>query len=178
MLSSRTAWSGMTLLLVPAWTLPTVSTAISPGATSRDTTVCSRTMIMAASTTGSTVFCGMEPWPPRPYTVTLMLSAADMNGPGRVRTVPAMPGSTCWARATSGPGMRLSRPSSTMSWAPSPVSSAGWNSGDQRAVPAVAVVGHELGHAEQAGHVHVVAAGVHRPAPRGRWRRCAVTVLA
>ncbi len=119
----------MMLLLVPAFTLPTVTTAMSPGATSRDTTVCSRTTIMAASTTGSTVFCGVEPCPPRPYTVTLRLSAADMNGPGRVRTVPAIPGSRCWASATSGTGMRLNSPSSTMSWAPSPVSSAGWNSG-------------------------------------------------
>ena len=118
----------MTLLLVPAWQLPTVTTATSPGVTSRDTMVCSRTMIMAASTTGSTVFCGAAPWPPRPYTVILMLSAAAMNGPERVRTVPAMPDSRCWASATSGTGRRLNRPSSTISWAPSPVSSAGWNS--------------------------------------------------
>ena len=83
---------------------------------------------MAASTTGSTVFCGAAPWPPRPYTVTLMLSAADMNGPGHVATVPAMPGSRCCASATSGTGMRVNRPSSTISCAPSPVSSAGWNS--------------------------------------------------
>src|SRR5208282_1754130 len=83
----------MTLLLVPAWTLPTVTMAISPGVTSRDTTVCSRTMIMAASTTGSMPFCGRAPWLPRPYTVTLMLSSADINGPEHVPTVPAMPGS-------------------------------------------------------------------------------------
>src|SRR6185437_11641458 len=74
----------MTLLLVPAWQLPTVSTAVSPGATPRDTTVCSRTMTIAASTTGSMVFCGMEPWPPRPYTVMFMLSAADRHAPGAV----------------------------------------------------------------------------------------------
>ncbi len=85
----------MTLLLLPAWQLPTVRTAVSPGATSRDTIVCSRTMIIAASTTGSTVFWGIEPWPPRPYTVILTLSAADRAGPERVPTVPAMPGSTC-----------------------------------------------------------------------------------
>jgi len=90
--------------------------------------VCSRTTIMAAITTGSMEFCGRAPWEPRPYTVTLMLSSVAMNGPERVATVPAMPGSRCWARATSGAGMRLSRPSSTMPWAPSPVSSAGWNS--------------------------------------------------
>jgi len=117
----------MTLLVVPAWLLPTVSTAVWPGAISRDTTVCSRTTIMAASTTGSMVFCGMEPWPPRPYTVILMLSAADKKGPERVPAVQATPRRTCWARATSGAGMRVSRPSSTIPWAPSPASSAGWN---------------------------------------------------
>jgi hypothetical protein len=85
----------MTLLVVPAWLLPMVSTAVWPGAISLDTTVCSRTTIMAASTTGSTVFCGMEPWPPRPYTVTLMLSAADKKGPERVPAVPATPRRTC-----------------------------------------------------------------------------------
>ncbi len=56
----------MRLLTVPAWMPPTVSTAVSVGAISRDTTVCSRTMIMAASTTGSMVCCGMAPWPPLP----------------------------------------------------------------------------------------------------------------
>lgn len=105
----------MTLLLVPAWTLPTVTMAISPGVTSRETTACSRTMIMAASTTGSMPFCGRAPWLPRPYTVTLMLSSADMNGPAHVPAVPAMPGSRCWASATSGAGMRLSRQAMCMS---------------------------------------------------------------
>ena len=121
----------MRLLLAGAWTLPAVTTAISPGGVSRDTMVCSRTMIMAASTTGSMVCCGMAPWPPFPYTVTLMLSSVAMKGLERVLTVPAMPGSTCWVRATSGAGMRLNRPSSTMPWAPSPVSSAGWKSGSR-----------------------------------------------
>lgn len=56
---------------------------------------------MAASTTGSTVVCGIDPWPPRPYTVTRMLSAVAMKGPDRVTIWPAGNGSTCWARATS-----------------------------------------------------------------------------
>jgi hypothetical protein len=56
----------MMLLLVPTWMLPTVRTAVSVGATSRETTVCSRTTIDAASTTGSTVACGIDPCPPRP----------------------------------------------------------------------------------------------------------------
>ena len=66
MLSWSTAESGMMLLFVPAWMLPTVSTANSPGAVSRATTVCSRTTIIAAKTTGSTAACGIDPWPPRP----------------------------------------------------------------------------------------------------------------
>ena len=94
----------MTLLFVPAWMLPTVSTAVSPGATSRETTVCSRTTIIAASTTGSTAACGIEPCAPRPCTVIRMLSAADSTGPARVPTCPAGNGSTCWASATSTSG--------------------------------------------------------------------------
>src|SRR3954471_933364 len=52
MFSCNTAWSPITLLLVPAWMLPTVRTAGSVAAISRATTVCSRITIMAASTTG------------------------------------------------------------------------------------------------------------------------------
>lgn len=48
-------------------------------------------MIIAASTTGSTAACGIEPCAPRPYTVMLMLSAADRTAPDlapRGRPVP------------------------------------------------------------------------------------------
>ena len=41
-------------------------TVVSVGGTWRDTIVCSRTTIIAASTIGSTVAWGIEPWPPRP----------------------------------------------------------------------------------------------------------------
>ena len=95
-------------------------------------------MIIAASTTGSMQSCGSAPWPPRPYTVTLMLSSVAMKSPARVPAVPAMPGSRCWVRATSGTGIRFEQPPSTMPWAPSPVSSAGWNS-------AIRVPFHRLG---------------------------------
>lgn len=126
--SSSTASSGMMLLFEPARMLPTVSTAGSVGAISRATTVCSRTTMSAARTTGSTVFCGIDPCPPRPYTVMRTLSALESTGPGRVSTVPAGPGSTCCASATSGFGRRSASPSSSIPRAPSPVSSAGWNS--------------------------------------------------
>jgi hypothetical protein len=66
MFSSMTARSGMMLLLLPAATRPTVTTAKVPGATSRATIVCRRTTIIDARTTGSTDSCGIEPWLPRP----------------------------------------------------------------------------------------------------------------
>src|SRR4051812_31412389 len=160
-LSCSVADSGMTLLLVPAWRLPTVSTAVSPGATSRETTVCSRTTIIAARTTGSIAACGMEPCAPRPCTVMRMLSAADSAAPARVPTCPARSGITCLASATCGVGTRSASPASTMPRAPSPTSSAGWKSTIQGAGPVLPTVGEQLRGAGQAGHVDVVAAGVH-----------------
>ena len=151
----------MTLLLVPAWMLPTVRTAISVGGTSRATTVCSRTTIIAASTTGSTAACGIEPCAPRPCTVIRMLSAADSIGPAWVPTRPAGKGMTCWASATSTSGTMPARPSSTMPRAPSPVSSAGWNRATRVPRQTVGTAGEQPGGAQQAGHVDVVAAGVH-----------------
>ena len=107
--------------------LPTVRTTVSVGATSRDTMVCSRITIMAASTTGSMVAFGMDPWPPRPYTVTRMLSAAASIGPLQVPTHPAGAGATCWPSATSTLPTMSASPSATMPAAPPPSSSAGWN---------------------------------------------------
>lgn len=125
-LSSRTARSGMTLGPLPAWMLPTVTTAGVVAASSRETTVCSRTTTDAAITTGSTDAWGAEPCAPRPCTVTRRLSAADRKDPERVPTYPAGYGSTCWARTTSGRGDLSVRPSSTMARAPAPFSSEGW----------------------------------------------------
>ena len=66
MLRRSSASSGMMFDLVPAVIFPTVTTAKSDAATSRDTTVWSRITVDAAMTTGSTVALGMEPWPPLP----------------------------------------------------------------------------------------------------------------
>ena len=55
----------MMLGRLPACSAPTVTTAVSPPATSRDTTVCSRSTVAAAITTGSTVASGLDPCPPR-----------------------------------------------------------------------------------------------------------------
>ncbi|GAA3336403.1 hypothetical protein GCM10020358_08440 [Amorphoplanes nipponensis] len=113
---------------MPATLLPTVTTANSPGAVSRATMVCSRSTTAAASTTGSTPRCGIAPCEPWPNTVILMLSPADRTGPGRQPRTPASWVSTCWAKATSGRGIRLVSPSSSMACAPAAVSSAGWKS--------------------------------------------------
>lgn len=117
------------LALVPACRLPTVTTPNSLGAISRATIVCSRVTMAAASTTGSTPRCGIEPWLPLPCTVTRTHAAVESIGPAVVPTSPAAGVvSTCWPSATSGAGTLSTRPSRTIESAPSAVSSAGWKS--------------------------------------------------
>ena len=55
------ASSGMTFSFVPACRTPTVTTAESVGATSRETIVCSLITVEAAMTTGSMLASGIEP---------------------------------------------------------------------------------------------------------------------
>jgi hypothetical protein len=74
MFSWSTASPGMMFGLLPAWTDPTDTTAASVMPISLETTVWSRITVAAAITTGSTVVCGDEPWPPRPNRVTRKLS--------------------------------------------------------------------------------------------------------
>ena len=105
-----------------------MTTANSPGFTSRETIVCRRRTIDAASTTGSTLRWGIEPCEPLPKTVILMLSPAESTGPAWVPITPAAWLSTCWPKATSGRGIFSVRPSSSMALDPAAVSSAGWNS--------------------------------------------------
>ena len=97
----------MMFALVPAGRRPTVTTAKSAAATSRDTTVWSRITIAAAITTGSTVVSGMDPWPPRPWSVIRTVSVAAYAGPACSPTKPAGSGVTCWPRTTSGLGKRV-----------------------------------------------------------------------
>jgi hypothetical protein len=54
------ASSGMTFSFVPAYSAPTVATAASAAATSRETTVCSHITVAAAITTASMLACGIE----------------------------------------------------------------------------------------------------------------------
>ncbi len=127
MLRPSTACSGMMFSFVPAWNVPTVTTAAACGSTSRATTVCRRSTMALAATIGSMEFCGCEPCAPRPLTVTRHESLMLMNAPSRVATMPTGSGKTCWPKITSGRGARSQRPSASMARAPSPVSSPGWN---------------------------------------------------
>lgn len=105
MSSNSSAESGMMLSDEPAWMLPTVTTAVSCGSTSRATIPCRRTTMLAAMSTGSMHSCGMLPCPPRPCTVILKLSAEAIMVPALTATLPARPGWTCCARTTSGLGI-------------------------------------------------------------------------
>lgn len=96
----------MTLPVVPAWSEPTVTTAASSAAISRETIVWRRRTVAAAMTTGSTLDSGIEPWAPRPKSRTSRPSAAACVVPGRYPIVPAGPGMTCWPRMTCGLGKR------------------------------------------------------------------------
>ncbi len=125
--SSSSAWSGMMFGAVPARSAPTVRTAVSLAASSRDTTPCSRSTVAAAIRMGSTVVSGRDPWPPWPYSTTRSASAAAIAAPPCTASTPAGRGMTCWPRTMSGTGNRSYRPSSIMARAPLPASSAGWN---------------------------------------------------
>jgi len=91
----RVASAGTTLSALPAWIAPTETTTISPGSDSRDTMLCSLTTAWHAVSRGSTVVCGREPCPPRPWKVTVTESEPAIVGPGRTPTIPAGSGATC-----------------------------------------------------------------------------------
>src|SRR5205807_6389757 len=78
----------MTLVVVPAVILPTVSTAGSATQTRRVIMVCSAPTMAAAAGTGSSASCGMPPWPPLPITRTENESDEAIIGPGRQVTTP------------------------------------------------------------------------------------------
>ena len=66
---------------LPACSEHKLMTALSIGATLRDTIVCAAVMMCAATTTGSIVKCGWAPWPPLPQIVISTRSADDIIGP-------------------------------------------------------------------------------------------------
>ena len=73
----------MMLCFVPPWIEPTVTTAGSIGLTSRLTIVWRSRTRSAARTIGSTVFCGIAPWPPLPRTTTSTEVELAIAGPDR-----------------------------------------------------------------------------------------------
>src|SRR6185312_3730502 len=120
----------MTLRLVPPLIVPTVITTGSKMSNVRVTVVCSATIIWAAATIGSRAWCGAEPWPPSPCTVTKSPCDADRMVPGRLENSPdgRWFENTCMPKAAS---TRLpaasSTPSRSITPAPSKPSSPGWN---------------------------------------------------
>ena len=156
-----TASSGMTFSLSPACSAPTVTTAASEAASSRDTMVCSRRTVAAAITTGSILAWGIDPCAPRPNIRICRLSAADVITPARLPIDPAGPTITCWPKITSGFGKRVSSPASTMALGAPACLLGRLEHQHQRPLPGISRVGQESGRAHQPRHVHVVAACVH-----------------
>ena len=81
----RVSWSrtslGMMLCLVPPWIEPTVTTAGWIGLISRLTIVWRSSTSRAARAIGSTVFWGIAPWPPFPFTRTSTEVELAIAGP-------------------------------------------------------------------------------------------------
>ena len=140
--------------------MPTVSTAVSVPAISRDTTVCSRITVAAAITTGSTVVSGREPWPPLPCNVIRIESVARERRPRAQRE---------HARGQRGDvlaqhDVRAAEPVVEPVVDHRPGARAellgGLEHREQRAGPGVPRRRQLRGGADQAADVHVVAAGV------------------
>mmetsp|Transcript_35958 Transcript_35958/g.91910 ORF Transcript_35958/g.91910 Transcript_35958/m.91910 type:complete len:223 (+) Transcript_35958:470-1138(+) len=117
---------GMTLYASPACIIVTDTTAESSGEVPRDTSVCAAPTMALAATTGSLSLWGIAAWPPCPRTVILKEVAPAMMAPARLANLPeSSQGHTCMAKTASTPSMT---PSCTITSAPAPPSSAGWNS--------------------------------------------------
>ena len=159
-LSSSRAVDGMTLFTVPAWNMPTVTTAEASGSMLRATIDCSAITMLAPATIGSQLKCGIAACPPLPRTVMTTRSAEASAGPLRKPSVPSgWPGALCSAKMAS-QGKRWNRPSSTMRLAPPAPSSAGWKI--RFSVPLKRRVSARWrAAASKRGGVAVVAAGVH-----------------
>jgi hypothetical protein len=115
------ASSGITLSVVPAWKLPTVTTTGSNTSNFLVTIVWSAITISQAAGIGSSARCGWEACPPLPRTVTVIWSAAASIGPGRVENMPSgsLVDVTCSAyAATTRSPAASSTPSSIMCRAP------------------------------------------------------------
>ena len=121
---SSSAVPAMTLKRVPPVNLPTVTTAVSIGSSSRETRLWRFCTMAAPITTASTARCGCAPWPDLPITLTLKRSPEAIIAPLRIATLPAATSDqTCMPKQASTPS---SAPSAIIDCAPRPISSAGW----------------------------------------------------
>ena len=118
--------SGTTLVASPVWIMVTEITPASTGFLLRLMMVWKACTIWQAIGTGSTPMCGMAAWPPLPRTVILNSLVDAITGPALAAMVPAgMPGQLCMPY-TACMGNFSNRPSSIITRAPPPPSSAGW----------------------------------------------------
>ena len=91
-----TASSGITLSAVPAWNWVTLTTTLSSGSLVRLAMVWRAVTICAPTITGSTAWCGIAAWPPRPRMRIENMSAEAIIAPVRTPIRPrAMPGQLC-----------------------------------------------------------------------------------
>ena len=117
------AESGITLPVVPATILATVTTVGSKTSMRRVTIICNAWTISHATGMGSSVRCGSLAWPPLPVMRMWSVSLEAMHGPGRVATYPmGLDDVMCIANApvtgeglpSSACGATFNRPSSSM----------------------------------------------------------------
>ena len=168
--ASKHASSGMMLRLVPAWNTPTVSTTGSNTSNRRVTMVCSAVTISAATGIGSSVWCGVEPCPPAPTTRTNSPAEAAISGPGRDEKTPrsrsrgehVQP-----VRGVDGSAGGGQHPLGDHVAGPVEALFAGLEHEDHVTGEVRASGAEQLGGADQAGGVQVVAAGVHHPVVPG-----------
>ena len=166
------ASSGMTFSLVPACSAPMVTTAASVAASSRETMVCSRITVAAAITTGSMLACGIEPCAPRPNSRICRLSAGGGDDPGAPADGTGRTDHDVLAEDHVGLGEAVEQPVVDHRLRAFRRLLRRLEDRHQRPVPRVARLREQRRRADEPGHVHVVAAGVHRPAPscpRGPW---------
>jgi hypothetical protein len=167
-LSLMIASSGITFSFVPAWSEPTVTTADSAAATSRETTVCNRITVAAAITTGSMLACGIEPCAPRPNRRICRLSAAEVIAPVRPATTPAGHHDVL-AQHDSRPGKPVEQTIVNHGLSTFRGLFARLEDCHHRPMPLLSCLRQQRGRADKPGHVHVMATHVpdrHRVPPR------------
>ena len=178
MLRPSSAWSGITLLAMPACIVPMVTTAVSVrGDLARHDRLQAQDRRRGHH---HGVHRGLGPGAVGAPAVQHHSSAsvAANVGTGAQADRSCRQGATCWPRTTTGVPNRSKIPSSIIAFAPPTVSSAGWNTARSVPVQRRPLGGQQVARGEQARDVHVVAACVHdrHSVPSSLRRRA--TVLA